>query len=321
MNRVSVIVPVYNSVRYIEKCARCLFEQTMKDVQLIFVDDGSTDGSAEYLAKMLDEYPGNRDNTIIKHFDINRGQARCREDALKLAEGEYVCFCDSDDWVESSFVQKMYDVAKKNNCDIVSCDIRYWRGNEIERVWGHRVFSPDEFCSGVINATYSGSLCNKMFRKSLLSSDVITPEYNMGEDWALCVQYASYAERVSYVEDCYYNVNIRIGSSSFSDSFVETRQRYEFFFDNYCKVTSFLKLKGLESLYHNDLVRRCLSLQFSLLPYIDRKEALTLWRNTSQDMNMEIMRCPIISIKEKLVFVAVSSGIYAKYRRMKTFFK
>lgn len=317
MNKVSVIVPVYNSVGYVERCVRGLLEQTLSDVQLIFIDDGSTDGSPDYIVSLVDEYPDRKNSVTVRRCETNRGQAICRAEALELADGEYIYYCDSDDWVESSFLSNVYGVAKKNDSDIVCCDIRYWKGDKVERVWKQQVKSAEDLCSGLINASYSGILSNKLFRRSLLSSDITPPRYNMGEDWALCVQYASYARRVSYAEGECYNFNMRVGSSSFSDTFESSRKKYEFFLNNFELVTEFLKSKSLERRYHYDLVRRSLSLRFSILPYIGEKDALKLWNNTSPELKWDILFAPNISVREKVLFVCVSTGLCTFYKRLK----
>ena len=120
--KVSVLVPVYGVEKYIERCARSLFEQTMKDdIEFIFVNDATPDNSLEILERIIDEYPERKKNIRIINHDSNQGLAVVRVTGVKAARGEYVIHCDSDDWVEPGMYRLMYESAKANDADIVVC--------------------------------------------------------------------------------------------------------------------------------------------------------------------------------------------------------
>lgn len=121
--KVSVIIPVYGVERYIEQCARSLFEQTMQDgIEYIFVDDCSPDKSIEILENVLREYPHRRLQTrIIRHTE-NQGLGGARKTGMEYATGEYIIHCDSDDWVEPDMYETLYRKATEENADIVGCD-------------------------------------------------------------------------------------------------------------------------------------------------------------------------------------------------------
>ena len=96
---ISVIVPVYNTVNYVRYCVESILSQTMKDFELILVDDGSSDGSE----KICDEYSKNNLNVISLH-QKNKGVSAARNLGIEMASGDYIVFVDSDDWVESDYL-------------------------------------------------------------------------------------------------------------------------------------------------------------------------------------------------------------------------
>ncbi len=100
MIKVSVIIPVYNVEKYIEHCARSLMEQTLMDIEYIFVDDCTPDHSMEILQRVLTDYPERLESIRIIHHTQNSGLATVRNTGLQSAQGEYIKHCDRADWVE-----------------------------------------------------------------------------------------------------------------------------------------------------------------------------------------------------------------------------
>lgn len=113
MAKVSIIVPVYNVEKYLRKCLDSLINQTLKDIEIICINDGSTDKSLE----ILEEYK-NRDSRIILLNQENSGQSIARNNGIKKATGEYIGFVDPDDWVDLDYYEKLYNAASTNDTDI-----------------------------------------------------------------------------------------------------------------------------------------------------------------------------------------------------------
>ena len=111
---ISVIVPVYNVEKYVEECVESILNQTLKNTEVLIVNDGSTDKSNELVNNLA-----NKDNRITVINQSNKGLSIARTVGVNLARGEYVSFIDSDDWIEKSMCEEMYKSAKNNNCDIV----------------------------------------------------------------------------------------------------------------------------------------------------------------------------------------------------------
>ena len=123
--KVSVIVTIYNREKYIEECARTLFEQTLDDIEYLFIDDASTDRSVIILKNLLDKYPKRQLTTKMICLKQNSGRAVARQTGIDSASGEYVIHVDSDDWVDLDMFEKLYCKAKETNADIVGCNITH----------------------------------------------------------------------------------------------------------------------------------------------------------------------------------------------------
>lgn len=121
--KVSVLVPIYGVERYIQRCAESLFKQTMKEgIEFIFVNDATPDNSMGLLHEVIERFPERKSQIRIIEHPVNKGISTTRATAVLAAKGEYVAYCDSDDWVESSMFLDMYELAKKEDSDIVVCD-------------------------------------------------------------------------------------------------------------------------------------------------------------------------------------------------------
>ena len=113
--KISVIIPVYNAEKYLERCLDSACKQTLQDIEIICVDDCSTDGSFEILKK----YSKNYKNLIVIKLEKNQGESAARNAGLSAAKGEYLAFMDNDDEIDLNFYEKLYEKAAKTNADIV----------------------------------------------------------------------------------------------------------------------------------------------------------------------------------------------------------
>lgn len=115
--KVSIIVPVYNAGEYLEVCLDSLVSQDMDEIEIIIINDGSTDISRDICQHYAEKYP------YVEMVDkANEGVSVARNVGLDLAKGKYITFVDADDYVEKNYCSAFYNVAEKNNCDIVICD-------------------------------------------------------------------------------------------------------------------------------------------------------------------------------------------------------
>ena len=114
MIKISIIIPVYNAEQYLEQCLESVIKQSLKEIEIICVNDGSIDNSL----RILEEY-SRKDNRIIMINQENGGSSKARNSALQIAKGEYCLNIDSDDWIEEGYFEAIYNKAKKENLDIV----------------------------------------------------------------------------------------------------------------------------------------------------------------------------------------------------------
>ena len=154
--KLSVIVPVYNVEKYLSECVDSLLNQTLMDMEIILVDDGSKDESGTICDRYAAENPG---KVKCLHID-NGGQGRARNFALPMAQGEYLGFVDSDDWVLPDMYEKLCSRADETGADIVACDFLECFDDGTERE------VPGAFQDHPLS--FAGSCCNKVFRASLV---------------------------------------------------------------------------------------------------------------------------------------------------------
>ena len=225
--KISVCIPVYGVEKYIERCARSLFEQTMKDgVEFIFVDDCTKDNSIGILENVLNDYPERKEQVKIVHHEKNGGLVAARKTGLKHASGEYVIHCDSDDWVDVSMCEEMYKTAAETGADMVYCHFCEDRNGE------QTIFYEGEYCDPETAFCGKTSCCiwNKMFRTSIARSEkIITPDHLvMSEDVLRSVQTLALCKTRVRVDKALYYYNIRQGSMIQSRWNPKTfRMRYE----------------------------------------------------------------------------------------------
>lgn len=205
--KVSVIVPMFKVVQYIERCAVSLFEQTLDSIEYLFIDDCSPDATVEVLQAVLDRYPQRRDNTRIIRMSINGGTSVVRALGMKEANGEFVIHCDSDDWVDADYFEKLYNEAIKENADIVVGDFIRESINSTCTIETEVCNPPRKMLREIHNESFYCMLWNKLMRRSLLVDNTITlkPGINMWEDVLLCLQAFYFAEKIGKIEGSYYH--------------------------------------------------------------------------------------------------------------------
>lgn len=114
MSSISIVVPVYNTEKYLDKCISSILNQTFTDFELILVNDGSTDNSIDILKKYK-----NIDSRVVIIDKKNEGSIKARKEGIKKSQSEYITFVDSDDWLENNALERAYNELKKNNSDVV----------------------------------------------------------------------------------------------------------------------------------------------------------------------------------------------------------
>lgn len=218
MPKVSVCIPVYNVEKYIERCARSLFEQTMKDdIEFIFVDDCTPDKSMEILEKVLAEYPARKKQVAILHHEKNKGLVGARNTALKVANGDYIIHCDSDDWVELDMCEKLYNRAQETDSDMVYCShcLEYSERKSMKINLRDRL-DVNSIVYWMSKDQAYQSLCTKMYKRSIAKAESIySPEHIcMNEDFLRNIQMLLMCRKISCVSESLYHYRVNIQSIS-----------------------------------------------------------------------------------------------------------
>ena len=189
--KLSVIVPVYNVEPYLPACLDSLLAQTLKDLEILLVDDGSTDASGVIADRYAAEHP---DIVRCLHVD-NGGQGRARNFALPLARGEYLGFVDSDDWILPEMYERLCGLADETGADVAVCDFleRYDDGSER--------LAPAALQDHPLS--FAGSCCNKVFRASL-ARGLRFPEGLWYEDFFFSAVMLMRSQRTEYLREPLY---------------------------------------------------------------------------------------------------------------------
>ena len=202
--KVSVIIPVYNTEDYLKECIESLVNQTLREIEILIVNDGSTDSSLEIMKEFKNKY-----TNIIKIFDkVNGGQASARNYALPFAQGEYLGFVDSDDWVDSTMYEEMYEKAEKEDADIVICDM-------VDHFPDRTVCYPSSRFENKFKVTPSA--CNKLFKRSLVKEDVF-PVGLWYEDFEFTTMQLMKTDCISVIHKGLYHCHCREVSTMYNNN-------------------------------------------------------------------------------------------------------
>ncbi len=193
---ITVIIPVYNAEKYLPDCLNSVLSQTIKDLQVIIVDDCSKDSSPEIIRSYA-----SRKNVIVLFNETNRGAAYCRNRALSLVTTNYVGFIDADDYIDCRYYELLYSELVRTGADIAVCDFHVV-GNDSELYIEATQGGSDAF--SFVNYGMAASPCNKLFRKGLIEAYPFT-EGIINEDIASVIPALVHAKKICYVPQSYYH--------------------------------------------------------------------------------------------------------------------
>ena len=242
MPKVSVIVPFYNVEGYIEKCLDTLVNQTLEDIEIILVNDGSKDNSILIAKKFLENYP----KKIVYLEKENGGLSDARNYGIPYAKGEYIAFLDSDDYVEKNMYEEMYALAKKENSDMVQCNF-YWEyiDKNKKKIGDMQKYSNKKelITKGRVEAW------NKLIKREILENEEIRfPKGLRYEDVEFTYKLAPYLEKVSFIDKPFIHYIQRQNSISNSQN-----ERTAEIFDILDNVIKYYKEKNIYEEYKNEL--------------------------------------------------------------------
>lgn len=219
MSKVSVIIPVYNTERHLEKCINSLLAQTLKDIEIILINDCSTDKSLDILTKYQQRYPSKIKVISTKE---NKGPACARNLGLDIASGEYIGFVDSDDYVTNDFYEKLVTACETTNSQIARTNIKLVCGKIELTSLGRKclcdhntIINPKEHPRYLV--TENPGCTNKLFKKSLIGNNRF-PEQIKWEDYPFTIPLIVSANQIAIVPEKNYYYQLHLNSTTCKDA-------------------------------------------------------------------------------------------------------
>ena len=206
---VSILVPIYNVERYIERCARSVFEQTYENLEFIFVDDCSPDDSVRILERVVEDYPQWKGRIKILYHDHNRGLAAARNTLVDACKGEFITHVDSDDWVEPNMVELLMKRQQETDADIVTGNAWMHRnGDKFACNSGNHLLR-DEMLVSVIGRSISCTQWRRIIRTSVMRDNGLrwNEEYKVLEDLQTFPLILYFSKRVAGIDAFVYHYN------------------------------------------------------------------------------------------------------------------
>ena len=201
---VSILVPVYNAAPYLRECVASLTGQTYSDLQIVLINDGSTDDSYDILLELQ-----RQDKRIEVYSQANSGVAATRSHLLDKAKGDFVLFVDSDDWIELNTIERLMHEQQQDDYDVVSFQLGTPRGNQ------NNAYNREQIIKLFLeHITFRGSLCDKLIRRELFDNVEIDKTVSYGEDALIVWQVLLKADRVRVLNDELYHYRVNENSLS-----------------------------------------------------------------------------------------------------------
>lgn len=287
---ISIIVPCYNVEEYVQKCINSLLRQTYYNVEIIAVNDGSTDNTLILLNKLKKV-----DNRLIIISQNNEGLSSARNTGLKYCKGKYVCFVDSDDYVDENYIKKLYTAIKDKDGDISICD--YYYVDEYNEIWENEKRKIENVYTNIeaLKDMFSGSqklevmTWNKLYKKSLfIDNNIKFPIGKLHEDNYTTYKLFYYSKNIVLIkEKLYYYLQRKnsimgkkfnhkrldiIGALNETKEFIYSKQekklyKYYFAYENLCKMSLINNM--IRGMYEkNEIVKLQKEIKSSFFKYI-----------------------------------------------------
>lgn len=243
MKKISIIMPVYNAEKFVDNSIKSLLNQTLKDIEIILVNDGSKDNSLDILKSYEDKY----DNVIVID-QKNGGPGAARNSGLKVANGEYIAYIDCDDFVAENMYENLYNKAKTKDFDVVECNFMYTDG---KKNWGgvhdldSDIFSLNEK-KEYMTKMYP-VLWNKIYKFDVIK-DIFFTEGVFAEDVEYLYRILPNINTIGYVSDVgyYYYQRLNSESNNYNENIYDYITNFNYLVDYY-------KSKGFYDTYKNEI--------------------------------------------------------------------
>lgn len=322
--KVSVIIPVYNLEKYLRRCLDSVINQSLSEIEVICINDGSTDSSLDILRNYE-----NRDRRIRVINKENEGQGIARNIGINLAAGEYIGFVDGDDWIDPEMYETMYSIAKKNDLDMQICTMKRLDeyGNDIQgrcdydQYIGCKYDDPSFIFSGydIAEEIFSiGKFCmNKIYKSSFLNQHKIRfREYKYFEDYIFYFFCFIRAQKISVIRQPFYKYIDRQGSSMCG------KTRPLALFEANREIEKHLDFYNVEEQFRQRFEKWKIKRYLSIYYMTDSEYKKQYFTNMKTEFSkIEIKRNPLINIPEKLLYLCVKTIPHALFKYTDTAYK
>ena len=301
---ISVITPIYNVKQFVHKCVESLMSQTFEDVEYIFVNDASNDGSIDIVRTIIEKYP-TKNAKIINHQE-NRGLPASRKTGFEAANGKYIFNCDGDDWVESTLLEKLYNAIKTYNADYSYCDF-FLSYEKTERYMKCPAFTtPDEALrKGYLSGAAKYNVWNKLIKKDLYEGVVFPVDHKRGGEDMIMLGILSKAKAIAYVPEALYHY-LKINTSAISEVFSHQR-----IID--IKHNADTAISVLRDSYHEDIEKEIAFFKLNVkLPLIITEDPIKyqVWKEWYPAANKNIFENKHQSVRNRIVQYLAAKGIF-----------
>lgn len=294
----SVCIPIYGVEKYIERCAHSLFSQTLQDgIEFIFVNDYSPDLSIKLLENVLSQYPDRVSQVKIINHHCNKGVSASRQAALDNASGDYVIFCDSDDWIEPSMYETLLTVAKDRHADVVGCDFiieNVATRKKVELNYSDKA----AFIRDVIGNKW-GTVWKFITKRSLIIKYGIRFQegINYGEDYIYTSFVLLNAHQYVHVNECLYHYNCSNELSLMHLVSIKNAEQQKLASEF---VFSLIHKKGLSKDYEEEILIRKI---FTRLQFL---RAGGNWKYIYPEINSKLLMVKRISWIKKIILIGIN---------------
>ena len=306
MYKVSVIIPIYNVEDYIVRCAESLFNQTLDDMQFIFVDDASPDRSIALLEQTIERFPQRKAQTLILHHAENKGLPLTRATGLARVEAPYVAHCDSDDYVEPDMYAKLYEKALQDDSDMVICGrVMHWPN-------GKKLLAFDEpepeydMIHNYLYRRFTPVVWARLTRTDIYRR-VQFPVESYLEDWVQTAQTLTYAARISFLKEYLYHYQ-HSPMSLTSDNTPDAETKMQKSLINYKMGHDFIMEH--HKIEERVFLLRKVTVRSVLISQMTNRRIWRKYLQTFPEINFSLLFDRRVSTHTKLVHLMVLSGLY-----------
>ena len=315
---ISVIVPVYNVEKYLDYCINSIANQTYNNLEILLIDDGSTDQSSAICDKWAV-----KDKRIKVIHKENGGLSDARNAGMQMAKGAYIAFIDSDDWIEKYYIEYLYRAIKETGAEISACEVRQVVDGQKTEKLNNKVLSEikcttEEALATILKGNgFRAVAWNKLYKASLLSEETFKVGV-LHEDEFFTYRIIGKAKILSFVENPLYNYRQRSGSIMKTIS-----MRHLDVLDAYLDRLNYLRLKFPE-LYKQDKATFCITCvnyycDATMKKFEDNSKSKSIIKEKRKGIKFTIYELLQYSLREKIYIIGSSKFLLGLFSRIRVF--